>query len=232
MRNKSLYFMQGITATAVIALAALLMSVSPSPAGERDWSGAYVGVLGSYSDNNISASALKIDGTAVPGTTQSANVDGALFGIQAGYGRQIGQFYIGAEGDWQWGDLDRDIANGGFNTTYSTDQIATARARVGYIWGQFMPYVTGGVALKHGAVGAYIDGAPLSLSASSWQVGYAVGGGLEFRPSEHWLLKVEALYTDFGENSLASANIAGHSVDLVSVRDDGAQVRIGAAYRF
>lgn len=217
---------------ALISIAALL-AASPVQAGD-DWSGPYVGVIGSYSTNDLDASALKIDGKAVPGTTQSTNVDGGLFGIQAGYGKQIGQFYVGAETDWQWGDLDHDIANAGglFHTTYSMDQIGTLRGRVGYIVGNFMPYVTGGVAVEHGSIGAYIPGYDLSASASSWDVGYAVGGGLEWRPFEHLSFKIDALYTDFGEHSLASANIEGHGVDLVSVRNSGTQVRFGAAYKF
>lgn len=217
---------------ALISIAALL-AASPVQAGD-DWSGPYVGVIGSYSTNDLDASALKIDGKAVPGTTQSTNVDGGLFGIQAGYGKQIGQFYVGAETDWQWGDLDHDIANAGglFHTTYSMDQIGTLRGRVGYIVGNFMPYVTGGVAVEHGSIGAYIPGYDLSASASSWDVGYAVGGGLEWRPFEHLSFKVDALYTDFGEHSLASANIERHGVDLVSVSNSGTQVRFGAAYKF
>jgi len=215
-----------------ILFAALLSS--PTLAGEKDWSGPYVGILGSYSTNDLDAAALKIDGAAVPGTTQSTTVDGGLFGVQAGYGKQIGQFYIGAETDWQWGGMDQDISNAGgaFHTTYSMDQIGTVRGRVGYIIGNFMPYATAGVAIEHGSIGAYIPGADLSASASSWDVGYTVGGGLEFRPVEHWSLKVEALYTDFGDNELASANIGGHDVDLVSVSNSGTQVRFGAAYKF
>jgi opacity protein-like surface antigen len=221
-------------ALASALFAGALLASSPVVAGDFDWSGPYVGVIGSYSSNDLDAALLKIDGKSVPGTTQSTSVNGGLFGIQAGYGKQIGQFYIGAETDWQWGDLDRDISNAGgaFHTTYSVDQIGTLRARLGYIVGNFMPYVTGGVAINRSTVGAYIPGADLSASASDWNVGYTIGGGLEYRPWQHFALKVEALHTDFGDSELASANIGGHDVDLVSVSNSGTQVRFSAAYNF
>ena len=221
-------------ALASALFAGALLASSPVVAGDFDWSGPYVGVIGSYSSNDLDAALLKIDGKSVPGTTQSTSVNGGLFGIQAGYGKQIGQFYIGAETDWQWGDLDRDISNAGgaFHTTYSVDQIGTLRARLGYIIGNIMPYVTGGVAINRSTVGAYIPNADLSASASDWNVGYAVGGGAEWRPYEHLSLKIDAIYTDFGDSSLASANIAGHDVDLVSVSNSGTQVRFSAAYKF
>lgn len=217
-----------------LGAAFLVAAVVPAHAGDKDWSGPYVGILGSYSTNDLDASLAKIDGKAIPGLTQSTSVDGGLFGIQAGYGKQIGQFYVGVETDWQWGDLDQDISNAGgaFHTTYSMDQIGTLRGRLGYIVGSFMPYVTGGVAIERGTIGAYIPGADLSASASSWDVGYAIGGGLEWRPWEHLALKVEALHTDFGEHSLASANIGGTNLDLINVDNSGTQVRFGAAYKF
>lgn len=211
-----------------------LLAASPALAGEFDWSGAYVGVLGSYSTNDLDAALLKVDGKAVPGTTQSTTVDGGMFGIQAGYGKHIGQFYVGAETDWQWGGIDRDISNAGgaFHTTYSVDQIGTIRGRLGYIIGNFMPYATAGVAIERGTVGAYIPGVDLSASASDWNVGWTAGGGVEFRPWEHVALKIEALHTDFGDIEVASANIGGNDVDLVSISNSGTQVRFSAAYKF
>jgi outer membrane immunogenic protein len=213
-----------------------MLTVAAAPAAAHagnaaDWSGPYVGIIGSYDNSDITDSVLKIDGQTL--LSRKASLDGGLYGLQAGYGKQLGRFYAGVETDWQFGNLDANKADpnvAGLNETYSTDQMGTLRGRVGFIWEQFMPYVTGGLAIKHGSIGANYG--PISLSSSSWDLGYTVGGGLEFRPLAAWSLKIEALYSDFGTNTLATVGLGSHSVDLVSVEDTGTTVRAGVAYHF
>lgn len=217
---------------AVTVAAVAMFAASPVQAGD-DWTGAYAGIIGSYVDSDQSVTLAKIDGEAIPGTTRDASPTGGLVGIQAGYGRQFGLFYAGLETDWQWGNLsdsNPDPVVEGLTEHFETDQMGTIRGRLGVIWLDFMPYVTGGLAIKHGEVGvSYGD---LSVSASSWDVGYVVGGGVEWRPQERWSLKVEGLYQDFGEHDLATANIGGTSVDVVSMKDTDTLVRAGIAYHF
>ena len=75
------------------------------------------------------------------------SVTGLIGGYQAGYNRQLANnVVLGVEADVSFGspvDIPR-LAPAPFNTTI--DYIATARGRVGYAMGTWMPYVTGGLA--------------------------------------------------------------------------------------
>jgi outer membrane immunogenic protein len=235
MPNLTSNIIIGAVVTVLAIFACAWIYTSQAHAGEATWTGAYVGVLGSYDQSDVTDNVLKFDDKTW--ASRKGSLDGGLFGLQAGYGRQLGMFYAGMETDWQWGDIsdsknDPDIY--GLKETYKTDQFGTIRGRVGVIFDQFMPYVTGGVAIKHGEIGAnYNDGwDKFSISSESWRVGYVVGGGVEWRPMVNWSFKVEALYSDFGEQSLATISGGGDKIDLISTEDTGVQVRAGVAYHF
>ena len=77
------------------------------------------------------------------------DTSGAVVGGTIGYNYQMGQTVFGLEGDGDWSNL-RGTSTGGACTGTSCEThnswLATARGRLGYAFGRFMPYVTGGAA--------------------------------------------------------------------------------------
>ena len=84
--------------------------------------------------------------------------------------------------------------------TSKTDYGGTARARLGYAFGQFLPYLTGGYAWTHANVSA-TDG-PLSETAN--YNGWTIGGGAEYGFTERVSVKAEYLHSEFGSHDFFS----------------------------
>ena len=114
-----------------------------------------------------------------------------------------------------------------------------------------LAYATGGLAygwtnLSHTVFGNVTNGGALvgvsygNVNTSRTQVGWTVGGGLEWAFAPNWSAKLEYLYYDLGSynilaetqgvtlNTRASVN----SVSLVSGQFHGNIVRVGLNYHF
>lgn len=93
----------------------------------RDWTGFYVGGSLGYAD-------VDIDGT-------DGDFEGAVFGGHVGYNYDLGNIVIGAELEAVGAnDVTQD------NGSLELDSILRAKVRAGYDAGQFLPYITAGVA--------------------------------------------------------------------------------------
>jgi len=66
--------------------------------------------------------------------------DGALYGVHAGYNYDFGTFVLGGELDYDVSDIS-DSATG-----IDLDSVARLKVKAGYDAGQFLPYLTAGVA--------------------------------------------------------------------------------------
>src|SRR5262249_5979977 len=96
---------------------------------------------------------LHVNGGRGPGpTTHEAagqfDISGGASGGASGYNWQRGPWVFGCEGDVDWSRIKGHTALAcplGCETRNSW--LATARGRIGYASYQFLPYVTGGVAL-------------------------------------------------------------------------------------
>ena len=126
--------------------------------------------------------------------------------------------------------------------SFDTDWLMTVRGRLG---GLFRPnlllYATGGWARTNLQISfTYSDsnGAATGGSASSNLDGWTVGGGLEWAFNEHWSVRAEYLYTDFG--SVTATGIvppvplkAGSQSSMSTTGDLTAHIaRAGVNYRF
>ncbi|MCS0496787.1 porin family protein [Ancylobacter sp. MQZ15Z-1] len=186
-----------------------VMAVEPVPV--FTWTGFYLGVNAGYgwgsSDFN---SGLKLD-----------NQDGGLVGGQIGYNYQLAnQIVLGAEADLQYSDLsDSATFDSGSSVSSKLRYFGTLRARLGYAFDTWLPYVTGGLAYGSNKV-SFNYSTP--VDESNTHVGYTVGGGLEYAFSQNISARVEYLYTDLGEETYV-----GRKVDV-----DFNTVRAGLNYRF
>ncbi|MBI3434633.1 MAG: porin family protein [Proteobacteria bacterium] len=127
--------------------------------------------------------------------TGSFDVSGAMVGGTVGYNWQVNRWVLGLEGDVDWTDISGSttslVCPLGCRT--SNSWLATVRGRIGYSFDQFLPYITGGLAV--GDVRARVPGL---LSVSDTQAGWTLGGGVEVALTRNWSAKAEYLYVDLG----------------------------------
>jgi opacity protein-like surface antigen len=213
-------------------------SLPPPPLMEvsqpTNWDGFYIGGLAGYASNEFSGSRGPADLVArnLRATQQSQNGvndllsipafgrRGAAFGAFAGYNLAFGEALVGVEVDYmsinrggQASDtVARNIA-GDTVTLNGTAQarlidLASFRARFGYVMGGFMPYITGGLAIGRGnalntatvnVVGAnnsytYNSGLLVDQRSNTAMMGYTGGAGIEAMMGG-LLVRGEYLYT-------------------------------------
>jgi outer membrane immunogenic protein len=180
------------------------------------WTGFYLGVNGGGGF-----------GTSAWDSTGSFNMTGAVVGGTVGYNYQIGPAVIGAEGDVDWSTIKGTVTTVGCPTGCTTGDswLGTARARLGYSAERFLPYVTGGAAF--GNINASTPGLP---GATTTNVGWTVGAGVEFAIAGHWSAKAEYLYVDLGKFNCGAGCAPAAAVDNVSFTTS--LVRGGINYRF
>jgi len=181
------------------------------------WTGFYVGINGGYGWGKSNWTVLG---------SGDFDLNGGLIGGTLGYNLQTGSFVWGIEGDadasWIKGST-TTLCGPGCET--KNTWLATGRARLGYAWDQFLPYLTGGVAfgnVKAGQAGA-------AATASTNKVGWTVGGGLEYAFMGEWSAKLEYLYVDLGKMSCDAGSCGGAVTDVAFKTNI---VRIGVNYRF
>lgn len=168
---------------------------------------------------------------------------GPAAGLDIGYNWQTGPLILGAELDLNAISYDANVAIsprtpdwrfGGIHPEYAyfkqrANGLAELRGRAGYATGAFLAYVSGGVALTSTTVKSYFpgddeistsfpNGFPTSAaSVSSILVGYALGGGFDYKFSERWTLGLEYQHIGFGNGSyqLGQRAVAGRSTGFL-----------------
>jgi outer membrane immunogenic protein len=180
------------------------------------WNGFY---LGGYYGDAVSQSSVKTPGPfgaiSPGGRPGEINVNDHNYtgGVTAGFNWKASpSVLIGVEGDVGYLGFDRtffkefdDIVTAG----EKVDWYATARARVGYLTGPSLLYLTGGAAFVHTTDkfgGIVPPGVPLLASATSTstRTGWTAGGGIEIKLSRNWSAKSEYLYIDTGTNTFVA----------------------------
>jgi outer membrane immunogenic protein len=214
-----------------------------SPPPTFSWSGFYLG-----------ANAGVSGGTFGSGDQNSANSTGFSGGGQAGYNYQFpgSNFLVGIEADFQGstlqGTYDNYQANGeaGWQDASKVDWWGTVRGRVGYAFGGFLPYATGGLAYGHVETNGscWVAAGPFGCdqsqgSVSGTHIGWTAGGGLEYAITHNLTFKAEYLYTDLGSvdfpNYYLDATYGGPLYapgDEMRTRTTFSTVRVGMNYKF
>ena len=184
-----------------------------------NWTGFYAGIVGGWGFGNSSWSDAL-------GGTGDFDVDGGMIGGTLGYNWQSGAIVYGLEGDFDWSDVNASVACAGVLTCETSNSwLATFRGRVGYAFDRWLPYITGGGA--YGRVKATVSAAGVDLaSAASSQLGWTIGGGLEYAFMGNWSAKLEYLYVDLGSFNAAMVP----AVNNVSFKEN--IIRAGLNYKF
>lgn len=204
-----------LTATAAGAadLGPRMVTKAPPMQEVWNWTGFYVGVNGGFGW----ARSEHVDSRGV--TSGTFNQRGGMVGGTAGYNWQMGPTVIGLEGDLDWANINGSTVCGVVSTCF-TDMRAfgTVRGRLGYAAGNWMPYITGGLALADLSVGQTVAGI---ASREDWRAGWTVGAGLEVLFAPGWSAKAEYLYADFGSNAISytgapfNVSVAERNVNVV-----------------
>jgi outer membrane immunogenic protein len=145
---------------------------------------------------------------------------GWLGGFQLGYNYQVGNWVVGAQGNFDWANVtkhDFSCFSFGNQTCSSTDEwIASVTGRIGPLIGPALLYIDGGPAwtrntitnIAHSAAcvptgGTTVCSAPGDLFIGSKVLpGWTLGGGMEYRVSPNWSWFVEYDYFDFGSHPI------------------------------
>lgn len=190
-----------------------------NPAPVTTWTGFYVGGNIGYGWANADRNHPTTSGVT------SETLDGIVGGGQIGYNWQTGRWVLGIEADMQGTDQKKTGSGSVLGITYSTtdkvDYFGTVRGRLGYAFGPWMPYVTGGWGYgkfeSTGTILGTTSGG--SVSHSAW----VLGGGLEWMFAPHWSTKLEYIYFDTGSMDVGSG-------DTSTVHNN--IVRAGVNYHF
>ncbi len=181
--------------------------LAPAPAPvfmSPNWTGFYAGGQLGYAD--VNGDGVDNNGTPLlPGDDFgfSANGDGLIGGLVAGYDYDLGNWVVGAGVDYDW--LDVDVAPG-----VSVDTVLRAKLRGGYKLGNGLLYATGGYALADTNILGDADG-------------YFIGAGYEHMITQNFSLGGEVLYHEF--DNFSGGNIPDYDAEVTT-----AQVR--ATFRF
>jgi len=166
------------------------------------------------------------------------SISGFTGGGQIGYNYQLtNNVVVGLETDFQGNAFDegqkarRPLTAAGFvGVKAHSDYFGTVRARLGYAFNhtgtlldRTLIYVTAGGAYGQGAITF-----PGIGTASSTDVGYAVGGGIEYGITQQVTARIEALYVHIHPGRFAFTGL------IAPVRNDleFGVVRAGLNYKF
>lgn len=202
--------------------------VQPVPPPCPSWTGFYIGVFGGYKhgeadvDMDLDDFAQgPIDGAEVEsqGNPDLSTSGGEVGGV-LGYNYQLQSnwvFGLEAAGGYLW-LRDSDVTDRFLgpesgdeyhvSSSFKTHYLFTAAPRVGYAFCRWMPYVTGGLAVgdveleqnikRH--TGSIFDGGfNEGGDESQTNLGWMVGGGMEFAITNHWKARVQYQYIDLGD---------------------------------
>ncbi|HXX03806.1 MAG TPA: outer membrane beta-barrel protein [Xanthobacteraceae bacterium] len=169
--------------------------VTPPQSQSPNWAGLY---LGTHGAGGIGASGsagwmnLAPTGPFSPVGTITPALSDSL-----GYNFQSGNLVFGLEGSLSAANFD-----GRFTSSYvpasgawspNMNWLGTVTGKVGYSFGQWLPYVKGGfVAADVGSPAAAISG----FTQGTDRAGWTAGVGVEYQLSPKWSLGLEYLYTD------------------------------------
>jgi opacity protein-like surface antigen len=185
------------------------------------WDGFYLGGHGGYgwAHDPISTTLVgstdpfPIDFTFLDTLRTDIHAQGFLAGFQAGANWQFGSIVAGLEADLSATGIKGETTNlgdgnGSIAAETNTDKfdlLGSARVRLGYlVLPNVLFYGTGGAAwtrVNQTQNDVNTDGTFFGGSSPSWRFGWVAGAGGETRLwDSNWLLRLEYLHYDFGDN--------------------------------
>ena len=237
----------------------------PMVAPVFSWTGCYAGahVGAGWGRNDISEPTNPDFQTFAPANSPIGVDSGAglLGGVQVGCDYQFAtSWVVGLRGDFSWANISGQAddpffagkSGGPITLTAKTDWIASAEARIGYVWDRWMLYGVGGPAWAHNKYviqNLTFFGNPVNFcvgggtaigcnpAGSDTRLGWTLGIGLEWAFAKSWTAGLEYAHYDFGSRSVTLTdyhgdpltNIASGPVDVKQQIDT---VKLSINYHF
>ena len=229
------------------------------------WTGFYLGVNAGaawHGNDNCPGfydytSSTGVIGNRVSAFAPACNSDDTAFtaGFQGGFNWQRGAVVFGLEGDVNWIGNDNKHGFGayGYNGKYYTldasprsTMLGSLRGRLGWSFDRALLYMTGGAAFRNSTNGDSISvysaatGGTLLTTYATYSdrnnVGWSLGGGLEWAFTNNVSLKIEYLHSQFdrGNNLFVTSTSSynGYAFRNDNGTDSIDVVRFGINYRF
>jgi outer membrane immunogenic protein len=240
-----------LSGAAIIALAAVttasaadLALKAPAEAApvKFTWTGCYVGghIGAAFSEDHTTSSAGGIVDFSPTGF-----VGGGPIGCDYQF---ASNWVIGVEGRAAWTSLENThAASVGFTSfgglvtrvpsrfTLQNDFLASATARLGYVFGErWLVYARGGAAWTHEKIDdAFINPAGRASDPGTdlYRTGWTAGAGVEWAFAPHWSANVEYNYYDFGQKGMLLTGPI-NTVSVNSLRDTIHSATVGVNYHF
>jgi outer membrane immunogenic protein len=225
------------------------------------WTGFYIGANGGWGWSSIDTAAVPDpNGAFIAGGDLAGprffntRTDGGVFGGQIGYNWQTGNWVLGVEGDFDVARISgtQNLIGGSPDTpglpatnaisaTQRIDWLASIRPRIGVLWGPGLAYFTGGGAwegVKRDLL-VSVFGDTAASNFSSTRAGFVIGGGYEWQVAQHWSVRAEYLFYDFGRTNTDSLtppdcnlNAPGEcNISFTTGKNNISVARIGINYK-
>ena len=225
-----------LTAPAAAADLAVKYPVKAIAAPVFSWTGFYIGANFGFGGGDTEVTRFSAL-SALGGASLDLNSSGFFAGGQLGYNYQLANnVVVGLETDLQWSDIEAKYNEnwiGGDSASVKLDYFGTIRARLGYAYDRFLPYITGGAAYGKAKFESNSWGLP-DTSTTRW--GWTIGAGAEYAITNNWTFKAEYLYVDLGESAVNNSNIWNSAVNLLinPIEHDNKYhtIKAGVNYKF
>jgi high affinity Mn2+ porin len=216
-----------------------------------DWTGFYVGGHMGYAGGNSNWTANP-NQAGLPSTSGSVDMtlpidsfteSGSFFmGFQGGYNYMLAnRIVLGVEADASFGafqDLN-GLSIGGltnFNSpivgpaTYGENVLlfGTLRGRIGYAPGNWLFYLTGGLAWTYDQLSLTQIATGTSDSPLLWRVGWTAGAGVELPIAPNWTAKAEYLWTGYPNTTVNYPDLGQRITSNLNLQE----FRLGLNYHF
>lgn len=196
--------MNKCTTTILGMLCAALMTTTsaladngmPSLGGDaHDWSGLYVGATAGHGSGEFEQR------DDWPGKSGWEDMEGLIVGGTIGYNVQKDHVVLGVEGDVQFSDINGSFDDrpgwtciGNALCQNEVNWFSTIRGRIGYAFGDFLPFATAGLAIAnvHSTDSNGVTGTDMDKTV----LGFTAGGGVEMALGSQASIKLEALHID------------------------------------
>jgi outer membrane immunogenic protein len=182
-----------------------------------DWSGAYGGLL--------AGDLWSRQRTSLGGVTTTFDANGGEFGVFTGRNFMFGPWMVGYEGAALAANATGSGPQPGIAATSFRDYFeADLRARAGYAFGRFLPYVTLGGDWGRSEQSDLATG---SFRGRVYTENVAAGAGVEYALNDRWAARLEYLF----DSQIGTTNT---QLDDLSLRQSrvAQSARLGLAYYF
>lgn len=119
------------------------------------------------------------------------------FGTLGGYNFQSGDNWVfGIESDSTFTNLKDEFVAPATIASFRVKMEGSLRARVGFAHDRFLPFITAGIGIANGKTSDNISGSDKNI-----HLGFVAGAGLEYALTDHFRIRGEYLYKNFGKET-------------------------------